>query len=203
MVLPKAIRSLLWRLGQKYRYWLYRKYEVARVEGIALIDLRPRAPRFRETITQAIQLLKRDRRRFERVRRFIERIINDTRPRGGAAYLRAYEACEMEFVSPRSDYEVKFYAARCACTLVHEATHGYLYSHRIPYTKQYRRRVERLCVQEELRFAQRIGLEPEVVAWLKPKLVFNSDRWDASWNTTPREDALLAIKKIWRESRKN
>lgn len=46
-----------------------------------------------------------------------------------------------------------------ACLLIHEATHGSLFGHRIVQTRRNYVRVERLCCLEMMRFARKVGMD--------------------------------------------
>lgn len=71
-----------------------------------------------------------------------------------ARYQRLGRICSIDFWrfpwTVNSDFSLKRYA----CTLIHEATHGKIESHRILYSEANRARIERLCVLESMRFAR-------------------------------------------------
>jgi hypothetical protein len=191
---PKRIQELA-RKGER---WLHQKHEIARFEDIALVDLEDYTPYFRRTVVAALQLIKdTDPRRYARLRRHIASIVNCTRPFGGAGYFYETKTCEIDFdPRPSSEYEVQFYAAWYACTLVHEATHGVLRSHGIPYAPENRVQIEKLCMSEEQRFARHLTVDSRIVTWLQHKLTFDPARWHAHWTTTRWQKFLFTIRRV-------
>ena len=177
------------QLAKKGEQWLRRKCEIAQIDGIALVDLEDYTPYFRRTIAAALQLIKgTDPRRYARLRRHISSIVNCTRPFGGAVYFYETKTCEIEFEPrPRSEYEMQFYTAWYACTLVHEATHGVLRSRGIPYTPENRSQIEKLCVTEEQRFARGLTFVSGFSLGFPPKFKFNLLSVAILWGSTPLE----------------
>ena len=189
------------KLGRKGLLWIYRRYETARFDGIILVDWAD-TPHFTRIITAALKLIKEnDPRRFRRVQRQIRFVVSCTRPFGGGAYFSDAKTCEFDFVVLRSDDDVEFYTPWYACALVHEATHGRLESCGIPYTPENRTRIEKLCVAEEQRFVRRLTLSPRVSAWLQEGHVFNPQRWERSWKTTPWKKFVLTMRRVGKRSR--
>ena len=186
------------QLARKGEQWLHKKHEIGTVDGITLVDVYDYTPYFRKTITAAVQLIKEnDHRRFIRLRSHINSIVNATRPFGGAAYFHETKMCEIDFQpKPRSEYEVQFYAAWYACTLVHEATHGVLRSHGIPYTPENRNQIEKLCMTEEVRFARHLRIDPRILTWLQHKLQFDPARWHGHWASTRWQKFILTLRRI-------
>jgi len=189
-------------LGRKGLLSIYRKYEAATFDGIALVDW-DGTPHFTTVIANALRLIKEnDPRRFHYVQRHIRFIVNCARPFGGGAYFNDTKACEFEFVALRSDDDIQFYTPWYACALVHEATHGRLHSWGIPYTPDNRARIEKLCVTEEQRFAKCLVLSPRVSTWLQETHVFDARRWERSWNTTAWKKFLLTMRRVRKRSRR-
>ena len=194
--------KLIKGLARKGELWIQRKHEIAQFDGIALVDPDDYTPYFSRIITAALQLIKdADSRRFHRVKLHIRSIVNWTRPFGGGAYLSETKTCEFEFRSPRFEHDVQFYTAWYACALVHEATHGRLRSRGIGYTPDNRARIEELCVMEEQRFARRLNVSPEVLAWLQRSLTFDPRRWERHWKSTPWKRFILTIRRIRKRHR--
>jgi hypothetical protein len=189
--------KLIKQLARKGELRIQRKHEIAQFDGIALVDPDDYTPYFSKIITAALQLIKdTDQRRFHRVQRYIRSIVNCTRPFGGGAFLSETKTCEFEFRIPRSEHDVQFYTAWYACALVHEATHGRLRSRGIGYTPENRTRIEKLCVTEEQRFAKRLRVAPEVLAWLQHGLTFDPRRWQRHWKSTPWKRFILTMRRI-------
>jgi hypothetical protein len=191
------VRRLINRLARKYEERVYKQHEIGCIEGIVLSDLYDDTRFFRETITAAIKLIKRDdQRRFARLKRHIRLIVHTTRPFGGAGFYRK-KVCEIDFSpQPKSEYEVQFYAAYYACVLVHESTHGLLNARNIPYTTENRLKIERLCLLEEARFARHLRLEPRILEWLQRALPHEVARWEPLWKATPLQELILILRRI-------
>jgi hypothetical protein len=66
----------------------------------------------------------------------------------------AYHAKEQNDETLNVHWE--WWVALMASIIVHESTHGHLFSRRIPYNVETRSRVERICVAEQQRFAEKL-----------------------------------------------
>jgi hypothetical protein len=120
------------------------------------------------------------------VQREVDYVVNNMLISGGD-YRRSERSCNIDYekgypatVSMDSDPAHRWYIARLACTIVHEATHGRIYSFGIPYNKKTRVRIERLCVLQARRFATH-QLDPH---YDFTKLVppFDAAQWEPYWN---------------------
>lgn len=164
-------------------WWFYRKmlYDTnvfAEHCGIVIAEFGPKEgtdPLFVERTKEALDYLEKlDSRRFRRVKREIKAIVK-AHPSAwyGGKYLRHVKAC---LVNPDGfKYEENSTDAMklFACTLVHEATHGMLDSLDIPYNRKTKLRIERLCIEEEVRFSSRFNDENEKqwTSYLRSKLI--------------------------------
>ncbi len=89
-----------------------------------------------------------------------------------------------------ADYE--WYVACCASVLVHEATHGALFTRYVPYANATRVRVERLCCREEERFVARLpSTRYDYAADFSSP--FDPSRWDELWNQTVWERLAFTV----------
>jgi hypothetical protein len=130
--------------------------------GVRIVDLQETSRKeFTVAITLAFDLLQqKDAVRFRRVCREI-RMIVQTPVMTGAQYSRPLRVCSIDWsqVQPMfefgNDYGVQFLAS----VLVHEATHGYLYSRRIVQIRRNYARIEQLCCLEMLRFGRKVGMD--------------------------------------------
>lgn len=98
-------------------------------------------------------------------------------------YHRSSRVCKINFKHFRVDPtlpEYEWWIAIFACTIVHEAMHGRLFSMGIPYNKQTRERIERLCVLREQQFANRWKSDNYDSATLVTP--FDASHWQPSWN---------------------
>jgi hypothetical protein len=196
------IRRWLSNLAHRGQLWAQESAEVASFEGIRISDLGSgkQSPAFRETIIAALDLVKRlDPRRFQRVRRHIDWIVNTVSTDGGARYVSRSRTCEFDLEDPvclgAASHE--FRTGWCASSLVHEATHGLIASKGIPYTAALRGRIEAVCVAEEHRFLNRLAaVNPELARELRCE--FDESRWHASWQTSPFQEAILKLRRLWK-----
>jgi hypothetical protein len=120
--------------------------------------------------------------------------IADSAIYGCAMYMPHSRAVKLDFAKywrpENEDLSLRLYAM----TLVHEATHGYLCAHFIPYTKRTRSRVERICVTEGNRFLNHLGKE-----WLHLRRTFSEDDWRTPWHASVLERARLQLDRTRRE----
>jgi hypothetical protein len=106
-----------------------------------------------ERLAQALRLLQDvDRRRYERFRKNIKRII--LVKAGGPEFASELNACVL-----RSGYLREGSPRAVATTLVHEAAHARLVRAGIGYGLSVRDRVELICVREQIAFAEKLGDE--------------------------------------------
>jgi hypothetical protein len=108
-------------------------------------------------IREALELIRtRTPRRYRRIRRDVRRLVIIAA--GGAEYWPRVDgmALTRAELTNHSTEEVAF-------TIVHEATHARLWRMGIPYARALRDRIERLCVREEVVFAQTL---PDADRWI-------------------------------------
>jgi hypothetical protein len=111
---------------------------------------------FLQRTREALELVEHfDARRFRRIQREIRFIVHTELP-SGANYRRVGRFCCVDFARYDFAKDRDWYLRGYAATLVHEATHGAMYSRYIGYTGYRRLRIERLCRAEELRFLRRL-----------------------------------------------
>jgi len=149
------------------RLWNLKRSVLCVHSGISIVDMnwgsvkRPeRKEVFVLTTKRALELLERsDERRFQRVQREIKYIVNEVVASSGGEYGFDIKRCSIDFdrynVQLHSGH-YEWHVAQYASFIVHEATHGHLFSRGIPYSKKTRGRVERLCCIEQRRFAQKL-----------------------------------------------
>jgi hypothetical protein len=130
-------------------------------EGIRIVDplnLRPGV--FAAAIAEALDLIQEnDPIRFARVKREIGTILNMPVIGAGAAYSRCHRTCKINLDCFSFEHDRKSGISFIACMLIHEATHGFLCTRKIPQTKHKLLRVEQLCWNEEWRFARKINFD--------------------------------------------
>jgi hypothetical protein len=179
--------SLIRRLLRNLLLSLYRSREVARVDGMILINLRENTSQFREVLLAALQLLKEtDPRRYRRVQKHIVWIVNETLAiRGSAQYRRRLRVCSVDLLEPSATYDLEYLVGYYASTLVHEATHGAIDARGIRYTPELRSRIERLCTD----LAERLHRE------------YDATDWAWTWNATRAERAWVILKRLFSPDR--
>jgi hypothetical protein len=188
--------ELINRVARNVQLWCYRKNEICQFDGIRLADLKG-GPHFREILLAALRLLQAtDLRRFQRVRKHLFWVVRTTLSIPGlAVYNSLTRACEIDFLSPSSEFDAECLIGWYACTLVHEATHGVICSRGIAYTPKLRSRIEHICVKEEQRFLFRLTFtQPDLADRLYRE--FDASHWKESWSTTPRERLRVKLRRI-------
>jgi hypothetical protein len=198
------------RLVYGVEFWMQKKFEVARFHGIILADCRKLSLQFERTVLGSLQLIcDNDPRRFQRVRRYIQWVLNcPLSPNLHAEYHWHTRTCKIDFQEPEPNdkepwhriYNVAFNAR----SLVHEATHGELAARGIAYTPENRVRAEKLCIMEENRFLKRIEERAKARSDSDLEVVvhhlqreFEASSWEPAW-TASRWQQALAVLKQWR-----
>jgi tetratricopeptide (TPR) repeat protein len=140
------------------RLWLLKKSCLDHIEGIAICDISiGQGPKdgFLNLTRQAMALIKSlDSRRYHRVCRQLDYIVN-TELISGGNFDWKLKICHIDFSKHLTSDDPLWNLRGYARLLIHEATHGFLFEKGIPYDKETRERVERLCHLEEYRFALR------------------------------------------------
>lgn len=160
------IKSLIRKLAVKGELRLLRSSIVGQYSNIQLADVAPNSPWFGKVVVRSLQIIeKHDPRRFSRVTREIDWIVNTRLFAGVKARYRAINrSCEIDFDEPSDGYlegesEFENYAALYASDIVHEATHGRIrrfVKHRKSFGEMMKE--ERLCRIEQKRFL--VEIEP-------------------------------------------
>jgi hypothetical protein len=100
-----------------------------------------------------------------------------------ACYYLHTRSCLVDYDKVDHSVNPEWYLWQFASTLIHEATHGAIYSRHIAYTPALRSRIERLCHTEQKRFAAK-AYTPE---WRWSHNLagdFNEGDWHGSWHST-------------------
>jgi hypothetical protein len=184
--------------------WLRERCALETIDGIKLCDVSQRAKvddRFLVDTRAALQLIKSvDPRRYRRVQREIESIVN-CEALVFAGYSRTNKICQIDYGRHTETGDAEWYTWYYASVLVHEATHGAIYSRQVDYTPALRVRIERLCRKEQKRFATKCDT-PER-HW-SDALVgeFDEKDWHRSWYSPISQRFIDLVKRI-RESRRS
>lgn len=185
-------RSLLYRWQTKLRESLIYKTSVKGQHGpikIVSLSLQENSEEFVTLVEKALLLLGNVHPRgYRRVRRELTYIADSSLLSMGR-YDVSLRACMIDFARLgryASNQTEEWTVAYLACVILHEATHGHMYSRGIQYDEKTRARIERLCVREEERFAARLT-HRKFTARLVP--AFDEARWQESWSRTRKQRA--------------
>lgn len=172
---------------------IYWSGEMAVYRGIKICDLNEDDTddeRFLEMTKCALDLIETsDPRRFRRVLREIHRIVNSDLL-AVASYHRLHRVCRIDFGRMDFKEEPEWALRYYACTIVHEATHGHLYSKFVAYSRTTRERVERLCCLEEKRFLKTLGKAWEAAI----NVDFDPEGWESAW----QDGYFTKVRRLWR-----
>jgi hypothetical protein len=150
-LVAKAIRSVSFQLLRMFSP----RTELEGIQVVSLLEGEAPSGAFAPVGRALTAIRESDPRRFDRVRRYVGRII--VVDVGGASYLPEIRGCFLDAGILARD------PLRVAAEIIHESTHGYLFARGFRYTEATRRREELLCVAETLRFLRRTeaGMEIE------------------------------------------
>jgi hypothetical protein len=188
-------------VAAKIGNYLAKGMDTWRFDDILILDHRGGAPSFYPTILSALLLIREvDPRRYARVRRHIQYIVNLAVLRGRAGY--AFGQCSIDFEEPiirNRPYAV----ARWASTIVHEATHGAISARGVRYTRALRGRIERLCTEEQQRFiGAAVRARPELSKYFdRLREKFDESLWHSAWNMPFWEKLKLSIQLLQKDLR--
>jgi len=170
-------RVLVW----PYEQWFLRA-RGGRSRRHRSLDYPRNTPYFRETLATAFDILRqRDPRRHKRVLTHVRRIMNFPMGYSGAGYIQHLKAYATSFQPPPTEAGIRKEAILQASMLIHEATHGLLYSRKIPYDARTREQIEQLCSTEEHRFLSCI-LTPESLAKVKTIRRYHPELYRKRWS---------------------
>jgi hypothetical protein len=153
------------------------------VDGIKIVEMSQRsevADCFKTNTVAALNLVKSvDGRRYRRLQREIQYIVN-AELLAVANYSRPKKACYVDFGLVDTTGNPEWLSWWYASVLVHEATHGAIYSRLVDYTPALRVRIERLCHTEQKRFAAKSDGSGRL--WSEALVPpFDESMWHDSW----------------------
>jgi hypothetical protein len=152
--------------------------------GIRVFDVSPdkaSSERFFAAVVGALQLLQRaDVRRFHRVQKEIKTVLRVSL-RSRARYQRLGRACLIDTRHYSRDGSESF-VVHVACTLVHEATHGRLFTMQLPYAGEAALRHEEICQTEVQRFLRKLSYQhvPAMSRLSDDVQGFRSQKWNGT-----------------------
>jgi hypothetical protein len=196
-----CMSKLLLKIADKLILWAARGREVGHLDGIRLADMRNRGDSFCETILNSLRLVQaHDPRRYARLKCFIEWIINQPTTGAVSRYEFSIRACFIEFYDEIPGLTPLGLAGLYATFLVHEATHGLIASRGTGSEGWDRARIERICIEEQNRFASKlIALDP--IQYPKQYLLQDSDLslWERQWRKTRMQKGLSILSRYWKD----
>ena len=151
--------------------WMARKTVAAEYKGIKICHSAFHLwcnDEFTASMERALRLIdETDPLRFARIQRFIRYVRPISLPGDIAAeYVRSSRLCRVDWKKVPSPTDPSFTVLASAVVLVHESTHGLLFSRGVRHSSARRLLIERVCVLEEVRFLSRVN--PEMTeAWLQ------------------------------------
>jgi hypothetical protein len=123
--------------------------------GIELVAFPPYRLDALTEVVDALELVRRtDQRRFARIERFIKRIVLANWKKHLGFYNTISQVCALKKLPIPEDSRI-LAIYNYSATLIHEATHAMLDKRRFPPTRANLKRIEKLCVKEEVRFLAR------------------------------------------------
>ena len=149
-----TVKKKLVHFPQRVGVSLGKKFSVDGFKVIVLLQDRQTAELLRAKVAAALALIRTHTpRSYARSRKFIPNILIFGAHPYSATYVFDLKLCDVSRHYARSE---KTTPARLAMTLVHEAAHGYLTSIGITYTEERRKRIEGICIRNEIAFARRL-----------------------------------------------
>lgn len=128
-------------------------------DTIRILDPNPETrERFTDIVGEALRTIaENDPLRFKRLQREIRTIVNMP-VLTGAEYSRLFRVCSIDLrIFPLEESPKAAYAL-LACALIHESTHGSLFTRRIVQNKRNHSRIELICNKEMSRFAPKANI---------------------------------------------
>jgi hypothetical protein len=143
-------------------------------------------------VEESITLIKKfDRRRYDRIRRDLDRIWVHLLPGDVARFNPDLRACELDsrFVN---NCPPDFIAA----AIVHEATHARLWRAGQCYEENTRERIEKICIQQEIIFAAKLPNSEETREWAEKALLDQPDLSDDAFGTRDKAGTIDALRHL-------
>lgn len=145
----------------------YEKYCLLTFDAIKICDLASSNEKEQEAFgcrtVKALQLIKEhDFKRYRRVQSHLVYIVNSRVLFAGGLYNHSLRSCTVRNSALDFEGNEDWAILMLACAIIHEATHGAMLTRNIPYDAEHYLRVERICHQEEARFARRVMPEADL-----------------------------------------
>lgn len=159
--------------------------------GLHLADVGCRSggsPAFAPVLVALERIRTASPRQFARVQRSFRWVVIVPGGNGGGQYLHCLRACLLD-----REYIATALPESLAATIVHESAHARIAAWGIPYARDLRGRVERICVDAEIAFLRRVPGTASLVAQAEHDLA--SEWWDSRSSRARRTKRLH---RLWR-----
>jgi hypothetical protein len=149
------------------------------------IDVQYDTAELRGEIAVALQLIQTvSPVRYSRLKLDLERVLVTSVP--GAEYVAAIGACVIGASQVQSEPPLSV-----ASSIVHEAMHARLWRRGFQYKREWRPRIERVCVKAQVAFLRRAGGDERIIAHLESQLA--NPWWTAEHRLTRTVQHLRAV----------
>lgn len=197
IMIARPILRCIGKVSRKLTIRLWSAMTVEEFHSIRIVDVRRRSGDFHATILASLELLKNtDSRRFSRVTKNLDWIVNTSLSTLGAEYWHWARACAINFEESWPDRDVEFSIGFHASLLIHEATHAYLEGLGIQYEESNRARIEELCVKEQNRWAANLE-NSDLGESLHQE--FDPKNWDFCWNASRSEHIKATFRNVFQK----
>ncbi len=192
------MRNPFQRINDRVCLGEFRKKIVGHFGRIQLVSFQDNHDDFLRTITAALELIREyDPRRYRRVAAQTDWIADfvDFRGKYAASYRASIRATLLDFEYDEGLGDHLTHTAYYAGAIVHEATHGQIHQRGIPYSKENRAQIERICKTEENRFLGRLDtVRPGLGTCLQRP--FDVKGWKDAWEFAPVRKSIRAIRRL-------
>ncbi len=177
----------------KFQLKIIRSSKISTFDGINISNLTSGNKFFEKSIVPSLELIKRlSPGQYNVVKKEIKWLVNSNLLIDVGQYRKESKLCVIKYIylSDDIDFNVAFYSG----VIVHEATHGALFSKNIDYSGEKRVLHERICTFEENKFYQKVELEyPAYKGLLVHE--FKAENWSESWEISQWKVIYYILKK--------
>lgn len=182
----------------KIRKWVFEYFlksvQQGEIESIKIACFKSDGKEFYNFIKNVLSFIKSvDPKRYNRTIRELQWISNTNTQETTGKYNNLVKLCSLnyEISNEVTDSCIVLFSS----VIVHEATHGLLYSKGFKYTEDNREQVERICFAEENRFLKKAEVKyPEIAK--SHQREFNPDNWVSMWESTKWQRLIAMIKRV-------
>lgn len=146
-------------LADRGLIWHWKQHVVGHVDSIQLVSSFEPHDEFVRIVTRSLDMIRHDdQRRYKRVIKHIDWLVNDANPNGSfsGVYRHRTKSAHLDFEYDDSKGGMTMHAAYYAGTMVYLATHGRIHTRGIRTNSKNRFRKHQICRDEENRFLERM-----------------------------------------------